>query len=87
MNGEGRRATARAAMLRRPGTDFGPIWPEVANPFVVDRLNQATIFTWQPLDLNSDIKTTKHGNPLSLRATVSLKNGRNYYALRNLVFQ
>jgi len=35
MNGERRGTATGAAMLRRPGPDFGPTWPEVTNYFVV----------------------------------------------------
>jgi len=44
MNGEGRGAATGAAMLRRPGPDFGPTWPEVAIYFAVGWLKQAVMF-------------------------------------------
>jgi len=44
MNGERRGATTGAAMLRRPGPDFGPTWPEVAIYFAVGWLKQAVMF-------------------------------------------
>lgn len=34
MNGGGRGAATGAAMLWRPGADFGPSWPEVASGLV-----------------------------------------------------
>jgi len=44
MNGERRGAATGAAMLWRPGPDFGPSWPEVTSYFPVGWLKQAVMF-------------------------------------------
>jgi len=43
MNGERRGTATGAVMVFRPGPDFGPSWPEVANYFAVGWLNKAVM--------------------------------------------